>query len=172
MGDFMKGVDKEALPEQTLRGIETHRMIDRYTDSHHLVRSLKPLLSERRRRFSGLISDVVFDHFLAKHWQQFHPQTLPHFCQQTYRNIQAYPEPLPGRMPRVVESMIRDNWLAAYADLVITGQAIDSMSKRIRFKNQLAGAIDEVITHYDVYERHFLEFFPYLRRHVERHGNE
>ncbi|NMP17727.1 acyl carrier protein phosphodiesterase [Thalassotalea sp. Y01] len=172
MGDFMKGVNIVSLPKATANGIHTHRMIDKFTDNHHLVRQLKPLLSDKRRRFSGLISDVAFDHFLAKHWQRFHHLSLEQFCQQVYLHLRNYPHPLPGRMPHVVRSMINDDWLGGYHDMVLTGRAIDSMSKRIRFKNTLAGAIEEVERHYQQFEHNFLAFFPELCRHVNQQNQE
>ncbi|WP_371188337.1 ACP phosphodiesterase [Thalassotalea maritima] len=172
MGDFMKGVDITELPTATAKGVLNHRLIDKYTDNHPIVRQLKPRITTERRRFAGLIIDVAFDHFLARHWQQYHSQPLPDFCQQVYDLLNQYPHSLPGRMPRVVESMSQDDWLSGYHRMQLTGQAIDSIAKRIRFNNNLAGAISEVELHYQAFEQAFLTFFPQLQAHVQHHNIE
>lgn len=167
MGDFTKGVDLNLLPQQIIKGIENHRFIDKFTDSHHLVKQLKPILSKPRRRFSGVISDVVFDHFLVLHWQQFSTQSFTEFTAHTYKELTKNPQFMPERMKHVVNRMVEQDWLGAYAQLEITGRAIDSIANRIRFKNDLHGAISEVELHYEYFQQVFIDFFPQLIEQVK-----
>lgn len=67
LGDFMKGVVKEQFSNSIQQGIELHRKIDSYTDSHPVVRNAKHLISLERRRYAGVLLDVFYDHFLAKY---------------------------------------------------------------------------------------------------------
>ncbi|TRX55849.1 ACP phosphodiesterase [Thalassomonas sp. M1454] len=168
MGDFTKGVDLKKLPLEIYKGVENHRLVDKFTDQHDLVRSLKLPLSVERKRFSFIISDVVFDHFLAIHWHKFSELNFDEFVETSYQKLLQAQHHMPERMQFVVQRMASQNWLSSYKSIDVTGQAIDSLSKRIRFKNNLAGAIVEVKANYDEYEHVFLEFFPQLQDHVEQ----
>lgn len=167
MGDFMKGVDQQSLPLEMVKAISNHRMIDKFTDNHPDVKALKPLLSAKRKRFSGIISDVVFDHFLAKHWHKYSDQQFSVFVQQSYQYLANAEHLMPERMSDVVKRMRADDWLSHYLCIDITGRAIDSIAKRIRFENNLAGAISEVKDNYLAYEQAFLIFFPDLIEQVK-----
>ena len=166
MGDFAKGVDLNKLPIEIYKGIENHRLVDKFTDQHHLVRTLKTPLSLERKRFSFIISDVVFDHFLAIHWHKFSEQNFEQFVQDSYSKLLQAQHHMPEQMKIVVQRMASQNWLSSYKSIDITGKAIDSLSNRIRFKNNLAGAIVEVKANYQEYEDVFLKFFPELQQHV------
>ncbi|OUS25960.1 hypothetical protein A9Q98_11775 [Thalassotalea sp. 42_200_T64] len=172
MGDFTKGLNLKAIPKPIMRGIENHRFVDKFTDNHPDVRALKPLLSDQRRRFAAIISDVVFDHFLVNHWQQFSEQSFAQFSQYSYRQLELSVDLMPEEMRDMVARMISQDWLSSYADIVNTGRAIDSISNRIRFDNHLAGAIAEVEQHYRQYEQVFLTFFPQLVLQVKKQNIE
>lgn len=172
MGDFTKGVDLSLLPTPVINGIHNHRVIDKYTDNHPSVRALKQLLTTRRRRFSGVISDVVFDHFLVLHWDKFSQQSFNEFSQHSYQQLALMLDIMPERMRFTVDRMISQDWLSSYENIEHTGKAIDSISKRIRFENNLAGAIDEVKKHYQEYESAFLEFFPELQTFMLNNSKE
>ncbi|MEW6998317.1 ACP phosphodiesterase [Colwelliaceae bacterium BS250] len=167
MGDFTKGIDQSALPMDVLKGIQNHRMVDKFTDNHTAVKNLKPLLSAKRKRFSGIISDVVFDHFLVKHWSKYSDQQFSQFVQQSYQYLANAEHLMPEPMHDVVTRMRIDDWLSHYHCIDVTGRAIDSIARRIRFENHLAGAIDEVKDNYLAYEQSFLIFFPDLIEKVK-----
>ena len=162
MGDFVKGNQFSEYPNEIIFGIQQHRAIDKFTDQHQEVINLKQWLSPQRKRFSGIISDIVFDHFLAKHWSQYSQHTLETFSQSVYQKLKPSLATMPPLMQTMVTRMISQDWLCHYVALSSTGQAIDGVSRRIRFPNQLSGAIEEVELHYDEYERVFNHFFPQL----------
>jgi len=84
LGDFIAGADLESMPNSVLQGLENHKLVDRFTDSHDSLKPLKELLSKERKRFSGIMSDVVFDYFLIKHWEKFSDQDIHAFVQTAY----------------------------------------------------------------------------------------
>ncbi len=164
MGDF-KG-DRSKLPDAVLLGIENHKAVDKFTDNHSLITQLKPLFSRQRRRFSGIILDVLFDHFLLKHWSNYCSEEPQIFIQSCYGDLASHQAMMPARMQHVVALMSRDNWLGAYEDLAGVGRALDGIASRIRFKNDYVGALEEVTFHYASLESAFLAFFPQLIEHV------
>ncbi|MFD2168260.1 ACP phosphodiesterase [Thalassotalea euphylliae] len=162
MGDFVKGNKLDYLPPPMEVGVYLHRHIDKFTDQHPSVEPLKSLLSKERRRFSGIIADVTFDHFLAKHFEKFSSDTLEVFAQQCYEELAANKTHMPEKMALMVTRMISGNWLLAYREPVAIADALNGISRRIRFENKLMGAGEEVMPAYQVYEQAFLDFFPEL----------
>ena len=69
LGDFATGTIEslaERYPPEILRGIKMHRAVDRFTDSHEVFKHARNLLAPGRRRFAGIIIDIIFDHYLCK----------------------------------------------------------------------------------------------------------
>jgi len=167
MGDFKRDrFDQTDLPEEILLGIQNHRFVDKTTDKFDGVESLRPLFSDERRRFSGVITDIVFDYFLIKHWESFAELEYQPFVDQCYSGLLETRHWMPERMQMVVTKMHEHNWLHAYATLDGIATTIDQVSKRIRFENKLAGAITEVEANYDQIEAVFMSLFAHLQEQV------
>lgn len=168
MGDFIKGQQQQLLKlEPSIQqGVLLHRAIDKFTDNHSDVKQLKSLLSAKRKRFAGIISDVVFDHLLAANWQQYSQSSLPDFAKHCYQILEQHHQQMPIKMQHMVNRMIVGNWLVAYQETTSISGALNGISKRIRFENQLEGAYQEVLPNLSEYQQVFQRFFPELQRHV------
>lgn len=168
LGDFIKGADLKNQPQQVILGLENHKAVDRFTDQHPALQPLKQSLSSERKRFSGIISDVVFDHFLFKHWAQFSNKDIEMFIDHCYSEILSVQNLMHESMRRAMVFMVEDDGLRINRELSGVGQTIDRLSQRIRFKNKLWGAIEEVEANYTSYEDSFLILFPDLKTHIEQ----
>jgi len=167
MGDFMLGVDPETLPPEVWSGILLHRSIDAFTDSHQVVRALRKGFSKDRRRFSGVVLDVVFDHFLIKHWSRFSQHDFNRFVDECYTALWSQRSLMPERMEMVISWMIKRDWIRSYSEIDHVGRALDGLASRLKINHDFHGAIEEVHEHYDIIEKRFLVFFPELMDHVE-----
>lgn len=173
MGDFKpEQALKQRLPKEILLGIENHRLVDRTTDRFEQVKSLRPLFSKQRRRFAGVITDIVFDYFLIKHWSNFTHIDYNQFITQCYQGLDQTQQWMPQRMQFMTQKMIEHDWLRVYGSLEGIGQTIDHVSKRIRFENKMAGGIVEIENNYDQIERVFLALFAHLQQQVNEHAIE
>lgn len=169
MGDFKPdSALKARLPNAILLGIENHRFVDRLTDRYQPVKELRTLFSPERRRFSGIVTDIAFDYFLIKHWDSSKDGRLEDFINDCYSGLAACEELMPPRMALVTSKMREHNWLSQYATIAGIGHSIDQVSRRLRFPNQMAGAIEEVEYNYDQIERVFLALFTHLRAEISR----
>ncbi|EMP55382.1 hypothetical protein MSNKSG1_05913 [Marinobacter santoriniensis NKSG1] len=162
LGDFTRGVELERLPEEVRRGVEHHRMVDSFTDRHDSVLASKRLFSARRRRFAGVALDILYDHFLLKHWDVFSDQNPDTFIARVYDELQSRQHLMPPDMARVTARMVTHDWFNAYRNLDNIGQALDRVAARIRFPNRFDGMILEIREHHDELEGYFLDFFPEL----------
>ena len=166
MGDFRRHVNGMVLPQRVLCGIENHQRVDKFTDSHPEVRRLKGCFSRRRRRYAGIILDMAFDHFLALHWECFCTEPRETFIDYCYVCLTCGMELMPARMQQTVKYMIREDWLGSYKDLSGIDIALNRLSRRIRFENNLEGAVEEVAGNYASIEAGFQRFFPELVDYV------
>ena len=167
LGDFVKGAIEDQYSQGVRRGIELHRRIDTYTDSHATTLASRNRFSPLRRRFAGIIVDLCYDHFLYRHWAEFAEVELDKFISHVYGILRAPGAILPERLQAMIPVMIREDWLGSYQDLQGVELAMKRLSKRITQGDRLLGAIEEIKRHYLKLEADFLIFFPELEHYVK-----
>jgi acyl carrier protein phosphodiesterase len=162
LGDFVKGSVKHLYTQEIRRGIEIHRKVDIYTDSHDVVRSSKSYIHPGRRRFAGIIIDIFYDHFLAKTWHEYSNVPLPEFTNHVYRVLEANREILPDSLQRILSRLIVEDWLKSYREVSGIDRTLKRMSARIKRENNLDEAIEDLQANYQQFESDFCAFFPDL----------
>lgn len=170
MGDFARGLDIQTLPADVRAGILHHRSVDTYTDAHPEVLASKQLFSPQRRRFAGIALDMLYDHYLLRHWQHYSNVDPATFISQMYREFQDHEHLMPVRMRDVTRRMAEHDWFSAYTDLDSLGLALNRVAERIRFRHRFYDIIDEIKEHDRELEHRFLRFFPELMTYSG--GNE
>lgn len=168
LGDFVKGAIGDQHDARVRKGILLHRKIDRYTDDHEVVVASRRLVSKERRRFAGIMVDVFYDHFLARHWSRYAAVPLEEFTREAYAILLQHHHDFPQRLQHIVPRMVHDDWLGSYRELWRVGAALDGISRRLRRSNTLTGGLGELEANYVRFEEHFLAFFPELMLHVGR----
>lgn len=161
LGDFVKGPLPCGLPRDLAAGVALHRQIDSFADAHPLFLQSRGRVSAERRRVAGIMVDLFYDHFLARHWSRFCPMPLPRFTQLMYARIAACHPYLPERLRNLLPRMRQDDWLAGYGQVDAVARALDNIARhRLRQPNTLLGAGEELLHHYEAFEADFLAFFP------------
>jgi len=171
LGDFSRGVDWSALPSPVLEGVRHHLAVDSFTDQHPQVLASKRLFSSQRRRFAGVALDILYDHFLLRHWCRFADCESGQFVQTVYQELQCHEQVMPPAMVKVTRRMVEHDWFGAYQDLDNIGFALDRVAGRIRFPNQFTGIIDEIRDNEPELEANFLTFFPELQTFARQFPN-
>jgi acyl carrier protein phosphodiesterase len=166
LGDFVKGSAVNLYGGKIRQGIDLHRKVDSYTDSHAIVRSSKSLISPLRRRFSGVLVDVFYDHFLAKNWREYSEVPLRDFARHAYQILQENREILPESLQRVLPIIISRDLLSSYQEIAAIASTLTRMSARMRRTNNLAGGIEDLTVNYQQLESDFRAFFPDLISYV------
>jgi len=166
LGDFVKGTAVNLYPEEIRKGIDLHRKVDSYTDSHAIVRSSKSLVCSHRRRFAGVLIDVFYDHFLAKNWREYSEIPLRDFSQHVYKILQENCDILPESLQRVLPTIIARDLLSSYQEIAEIGITLTRMSARIKRTNNLASGIEDLTANYQRLESDFRDFFPDLIKYA------
>ncbi len=164
LGDFIKGPLTGKHSEGLEQGIMLHRKIDAFTDSHPSLRLVQQRFKPHYRRFAGIMTDVVFDHFLNRHWQQFHPQPLGDFSQNIYHLLAN--SQLPATARRLADNLSRYDVFVNYQHWQTVEAALAKIGQRIQRDNPLATAAAELQQHSGELEQVFLSFYPQLQQHV------
>ncbi|WP_308725017.1 acyl carrier protein phosphodiesterase [Metapseudomonas otitidis] len=168
-GDFVKGPLDGRRPQAIEAGIRLHRRIDLFTDTHPLVRDARALFPAARRRVSGILLDLFFDHCLARDWADYAEVPLPAFTGQVYR-VLADQAALPGALARIAPRMAEQDWLGSYRDFDTLAAVVGGMSRRLSRPELLAGGFDELAERYQPLSDHFRRFYPELQRFAAQAG--
>lgn len=166
LGDFCKGVNITELPADIKAGLDNHRAVDRYTDQHPLIKQAKQQFSASQRRFAGVALDVLFDHYLIKHWSSYNSLAYQDYKNRLYRQLQLALPLMPAQMATIMRKVVQQDWFKSYETLPDTARAVTYIASRIRFDNHFSDAVNDIRIHYDNFEQIFLHFFPQLQQHV------
>ncbi len=166
LGDFVKGKPKD-FNEKILCGIELHRKIDSFTDSHEVVKSCKKYVSSARAKYAGVLSDIFFDHFLAKNWNLYSRQTLSDFASFSYSALQKHQLSFPVEIRFILAKMIDGNWLMTYQDVRGIEFVLQRLSQRLKRENAVSGGIGDLLENYEKFDLAFQKFFPDVIKFAE-----
>ncbi|MDO6619526.1 MULTISPECIES: ACP phosphodiesterase [unclassified Shewanella] len=159
-GDFAKG-DIKHFPKHLQQGLWLHRQIDQITDSHELITDLIKLFPKSSRRVAPILIDLVFDHYLAFYWDEYHQQSLSEFTQKAYHSLQHTAE-LPEKLQLIIPKVIEQDWLMSYQTRAGLNKAIEGVSQRISKPELFKTAISDVDKLYVEIEIAFRTFYPQL----------
>jgi acyl carrier protein phosphodiesterase len=162
MGDFVKGPMVGTYPPALVQALRLHRRVDAFTDAHPVVRASRSRVSPQHRRVAGVLTDMFFDHFLARHWSDYAGEPIDAFTHRVYALLDAHHALLPERLQRIAPYMARGDWLGSYAKVPAVEAAIDRMGTRLKRGNVLLGGGAELRGQYAAFELDFRTFFPEL----------
>ena len=163
IGDFMSGRQLDEFAPGVQRGILRHRRIDELTDAHPVFRRSRQRLEPGLRRFSGVVADIVYDHFLATSWEQWHEAPIEDFTAPVYTMLEARREELPPRLLTALPWIVGEDWLSRYGELDHMRRVFAGLARRVKRTNPLAAAYQLFTDHYEDLAADFAEFFPELR---------
>ena len=166
MGDFAKGPIDQHLSPAIRQGIALHRKIDAFTDSHPLFVQSRQRIRPPFRRYSGILVDIFYDHFLARDWAQYSPLSLRHFSRTVYAVLNAHYDHLPLPMRRSVSSMIANDGLLSYREVAGIERALRGIEGRLKRPSRLGEAVAELGDNYASLATDFTAFFPELTAYV------
>lgn len=162
IADGIRGKKYKMYPIEVQKGILLHRQIDTFTDGHPTVRQSTKRLHENYGHYSGIIVDILYDHFLAKNWSRYSDVPLEDYAENFYQILTDNIEILPQRILKMIPHLISGNWLVSYATKDGIAKVLDGMNKRTKNRSQMNLATKELDLFYEEFEAEFTSFFEEL----------
>ena len=162
MADGIRGKDYLKFPEQVRNGILLHRQIDTFTDAHPIYRKSKHRLHEKYGHYSGVIMDILYDHFLAKNWKIYSDEKLEEYVYNFYKSLEENKNILSEKTKLMMPYMIDQNWLTSYATINGIEKILFQMDYRTKHRANMQEATVELKKFYVEFEEEFTLFFGEL----------
>lgn len=162
IADFIRNKEVSVLPESKKNGVLLHRLIDAYTDIHPLVRKVTKVFRESQSKYAPVVSDIVFDYFLHKHWDMFTEVEFNSFKSDSYDRLCGNLSGLPPKVETKINSMCKGDFISSYTSLDGLSFVFRLMDKRTKFPSRFESAVEVVERNEDFIGSLFLEFYPQL----------
>lgn len=167
ISDFIANKDIGKFSSGIQKGIFLHRKIDSFTDTHSEVFQANSIIRASQGKYSPVVTDIYFDHFLIINWTSYSDSKLPDFSNNVYTVLDKYMDIYPEKLKDIVPLMIRDNFLLSCENEVRLRKTFERIAKRANFPNQFHRAYDDLTAHNEEIEKHFKVFFPELNDMVK-----
>ncbi|WP_299336325.1 acyl carrier protein phosphodiesterase [uncultured Psychroserpens sp.] len=162
IADGIRGKHYKTFPPGIQKGILLHRQIDTFTDAHPTVRQSTKRLHKNYGHYSGVIVDILYDHFLAKNWKHYSETPLEIYIQRFYKLMEDNFEILPLKTQHMLPHMISGNWLSTYAEIDGIQKVLNGMNRRTKNRSGMNKATSELREFYTEFETEFTSFFDEL----------
>ena len=162
MADGVRGNDYLKFPDEVIKGILLHRQIDTFTDAHPIYRKSKHRLHNKYGHYSGVIMDILYDHFLAKNWTYYSNEKLESYVSNFYKSLEENKNILSEKTKSIMPYMILQNWLESYATINGIEKILFEMDYRTKHRANMQEAIVELKEYYIEFEHEFTLFFEEL----------
>ena len=143
LGDVARGADLTMYPDEIALGIRLHRRVDAATDRHPLVVAAREGFAQGRRRYAGIVLDLVCDHLLAGDWARYSAEALPDFCQRAAVQIEQAAPWFERAGGRAIEAPGFARLLMSYAGPAGIEHAIGRTARRMRQPQRLLDAASQ-----------------------------
>lgn len=162
IADHVKGNDFNNYPVGIQKGITLHRAIDSFTDQHPIVELTKQHIRPSQKKYTPVVADIYYDHYLAANWHLFSTIPLETFAGNFYKLTDEYANQLPVRTANMLMYMRQQNWLVNYASLDGLQRVFNGMSNRVNFQNNMQNAVTDLKSNYQEIGEEFKLFFQEL----------
>ncbi|WP_298486032.1 acyl carrier protein phosphodiesterase [uncultured Maribacter sp.] len=162
IADSIRGNKFKHLPERVQQGIQLHRFIDTFTDTHAIPKISSKRLHKNYSHYSRVIVDIFYDHFLAKNWKNYSDIPLAIFVDDFYDLLEENYTILPDGVKRMMPYMISENWIYNYSNMEGITRVLNGMNRRTKNKSKMNFAILDLEEHYAAFEEEFNAFFEEL----------
>ena len=168
IGDYVKGFELSKYSESMRKGIMLHRHIDSFTDTNLIVKHSKLRMVEKYRKYSGIIIDIIYDHFLLNTWSVYSNKPIEDFVLNVHDILCRHVDSLPEGVKLFLPSFIKNNWIQKYSTIEGLEDVLHRMSSHTTLPEETEYAIKVLREDYDKFASEFSAFFPSLISYVTK----
>ena len=170
ISDFVKGKKQFDYPDLVHKGIQLHRAIDNFTDTHKTTQQIKIFFKPQYRLYAGAFTDVVYDHFLANDTSEFiTDDSLKQFALLTYQVLEANFEVLPQNFQKMLPYMTAHNWLYNYKSRLGIQKSFAGLVRRSSYLTESDIAFEIFNEHYKTINSLYHDFYPDIKKFAAHH---
>ena len=138
-----------------------HRRIDVLTDNLPEVTEAKAWFRPETRRVAPITLDVMWDHFLSRHWSRLSPDmSLPEFVRYAHAQVSIILPDSPPRFVNLNNYLWSERWLERYREMDFIQNVLNGMASRRPRLDALRDSWHDLDEHYDALETRFWLFYP------------
>lgn len=167
IGDYVKGSAFHIYPDKIKEGILLHRFIDTFTDKNKYTLEAKAPFSPKYRKYSGIVIDIIYDHFLAANWSNYSKIPFQNFVNDFHDLLQRNREMLPTEVQELIPKLIANNRLYSYKDIEGIRSVLSTMAKYTSLPDYADFAINVLNENYDSLKENFILFFSDIKYYVQ-----
>ena len=166
IADTVRGKEYLQYPEAMQRGILLHRKIDTFTDAHPIFRQSKHRLVPTYNHYAGVLVDIYYDYFLAKHWKEYSTISLEQYAQRFYNSLQKHQLLLSEKAQNLSKYIIAEHWLEKYQTIEGIASILYQMDSRTGFISKMQYAASDLCKNEKLYEEEFENFFGEIQKSI------
>ncbi|MDA8500968.1 ACP phosphodiesterase [Citrobacter sp. Awk 2] len=169
LADFVRGNPEALYSPDVVEGIFMHRRIDVMTDNLPQVREAREWFRSETRRVAPITLDVMWDHFLSRHWSEISPDfPLTDFVRYAHTQVATILPESPPRFINLNNYMWSEKWLERYRDMDFIQNVLNGMASRRPRLDALRDSWYDLDTHYNALEERFWQFYPQMMEQARR----
>ena len=143
LGDWFRGPLPDDLPAPLALSVRLHRRVDVETDKHPRVVAARSDFGPGRRRYAGILLDLLYDHALALEWRSLSAEPLDDFAERAARDVGGQGQWFARSGGPVPSAAGFRALLVSYATEPGLQQAAERTARRLRRPEGMLEAMDD-----------------------------
>ncbi|AGN87402.1 ACP phosphodiesterase [Enterobacter sp. R4-368] len=161
LADFVRGNPQDLYPMEIVDGIQMHRRIDVMTDNLPEVKTAREWFRPETRRVAPITLDVMWDHFLSRHWAQISSDfPLEDFVRYARAQVATILPDSPPRFVNLNNYLWSERWLERYREMAFIQNVLNGMANRRPRLDALRDSWQDLDANYAALESQFWAFYP------------
>ena len=128
----------------------------------------KICFTRKYHKYAGVITDIIYDHFLTKEWGVYSRRPLESVTYNFYRALVNNYEILPQKVKDMMPFFIINNWIESYQTQSGIRHVLNTLSNNSTLPKETRFAMRALKKNYYSLQDDFMEFFPELIDYVEQ----
>jgi len=138
--DFGKRPSPEEVSEEFLVHFDRHQWLDKETDRTPILEPLRQALRPKLRKTTPIVVDMLIDHHLAKHWQDYNDLDLYEFtetrCSSAWQ-AKVNTNLIPFKLKKTLQWLVERQVFLSYQNPDSISHSLTRISKRLQFDTPL-----------------------------------
>ena len=138
-----------------------HRRIDVLTDNLPEVKVAREWFRPETRRVAPITLDVMWDHFLSRHWAKVSPDIeLVDFIRYAHSQVATILPDSPPRFINLNNYLWSERWMERYGEMAFIQNVLNGMASRRPRLEALRDSWLDLDANYHALETQFWTFYP------------